>query len=112
MNTRKTLLTRISGTLVLGTALVAFSGCAPVAQKPAKPGFVIQVSDNDPAKWNLALNNAKNVQAELGKDNADVEIVAYGPGDSSLDHTPEERIVLDEYLRAIRVLRAVLVAFR
>lgn len=39
-------------------------------------------------------------------------IVAYGPGDSSLDHTPEERIVLDEYLRAIRVLRDVLVAFR
>ncbi|MGN6030420.1 MAG: [LysW]-lysine hydrolase, partial [Thermomicrobiales bacterium] len=32
-------------------------------------------------------------------------IAAYGPGDSSLDHTPDERIVLDEYLRAIRVLR-------
>jgi [amino group carrier protein]-lysine/ornithine hydrolase len=37
-------------------------------------------------------------------------IVAYGPGDASLDHTPEERIVLDEYLRAIRVLTEVLVA--
>jgi LysW-gamma-L-lysine carboxypeptidase len=31
-------------------------------------------------------------------------IVAYGPGDSSLDHTSHEHIVLDEYLRAIRVL--------
>jgi LysW-gamma-L-lysine carboxypeptidase len=31
-------------------------------------------------------------------------IAAYGPGDSALDHTPEERIDLDEYLRAIRVL--------
>lgn len=38
-------------------------------------------------------------------------IVAYGPGDSSLDHTPDERIELAEYLRAIRVLRNVLVAF-
>lgn len=38
-------------------------------------------------------------------------IVAYGPGDSSLDHTPEERIELDEYLRAIRVLSDVLVSF-
>lgn len=38
-------------------------------------------------------------------------IVAYGPGDSSLDHTPEERIELDEYLRAIRVLSDVLAAF-
>lgn len=31
-------------------------------------------------------------------------IAAYGPGDSLLDHTPEERIDLDEYTRAIRVL--------
>jgi LysW-gamma-L-lysine carboxypeptidase len=37
-------------------------------------------------------------------------IVAYGPGDAALDHTPEERIDLDEYGRAIRVLRNVLVA--
>jgi LysW-gamma-L-lysine carboxypeptidase len=36
-------------------------------------------------------------------------IVAYGPGDSSLDHTPDERIDLGEYLRAVRVLREVLV---
>src|SRR5690606_39270707 len=35
-------------------------------------------------------------------------IVAYGPGDSSLDHTPEEHLVLDEYLRAIEILKAVL----
>ena len=38
-------------------------------------------------------------------------IAAYGPGDSSLDHTPEERIELDEYLRAVRVLTNVLTAF-
>lgn len=31
-------------------------------------------------------------------------ILAYGPGDSALDHTPDEYIDLDEYLRAIRVL--------
>jgi LysW-gamma-L-lysine carboxypeptidase len=35
-------------------------------------------------------------------------IVAYGPGDAALDHTPEERIVLDEYLKAVRVLAGVL----
>ncbi|MGM0401691.1 MAG: [LysW]-lysine hydrolase [Chloroflexota bacterium] len=35
-------------------------------------------------------------------------IVAYGPGDSRLDHTPNEHISLDEYLRAIRVLERVL----
>jgi [amino group carrier protein]-lysine/ornithine hydrolase len=35
-------------------------------------------------------------------------IVAYGPGDSKLDHTPHERQELDEYLRAIRVLAGAL----
>jgi LysW-gamma-L-lysine carboxypeptidase len=37
-------------------------------------------------------------------------IVAYGPGDAALDHTPEERIVLDDYLRGVRVLTRVLAA--
>ncbi|MXV92230.1 MAG: [LysW]-lysine hydrolase [Chloroflexi bacterium] len=37
-------------------------------------------------------------------------ILAYGPGDSTLDHTPHEHIDLDEYLRAIAVLTAVLTA--
>jgi LysW-gamma-L-lysine carboxypeptidase len=31
-------------------------------------------------------------------------IVAYGPGDSALDHTPNEHLSLDEYWRAITVL--------
>ncbi|MEP7294440.1 MAG: [LysW]-lysine hydrolase [Chloroflexota bacterium] len=31
-------------------------------------------------------------------------VVAYGPGDSALDHTPNEHIDLNEYLRAVRVL--------
>ncbi|MHB1317336.1 MAG: [LysW]-lysine hydrolase [Anaerolineae bacterium] len=35
-------------------------------------------------------------------------IVAYGPGDSAYDHTPDERMHLPEYLRAIRVLTGVL----
>lgn len=42
--------------------------------------LVIQVSDNDLAKWNLALNNARNVQDDLGAANVELEIVAYGPG--------------------------------
>jgi LysW-gamma-L-lysine carboxypeptidase len=34
--------------------------------------------------------------------------VAYGPGDSSLDHTPNEHIEVSEYLRSIAVLTDVL----
>jgi len=53
---------------------------ATLAQQSAKHQVVFQVSDNDPAKWNLALNNARNVLADLGTDNVQIEIVAYGPG--------------------------------
>ncbi len=37
-------------------------------------------------------------------------IVAYGPGDSRLDHTPQEHIRIAEYHQAIDVLTAVLVS--
>jgi len=45
-----------------------------------KQKVVFQVSDADPKKWNLTLNNVKNIQHDLGKDNVDIEVVAYGPG--------------------------------
>ena len=45
-----------------------------------KERVVFQVSDNEPARWNTTLNNAKNVQDLLGADKVDIEIVAYGPG--------------------------------
>jgi LysW-gamma-L-lysine carboxypeptidase len=35
-------------------------------------------------------------------------IVAYGPGDSALDHTPQEHLAFGEYLQAIAVLTRVL----
>jgi intracellular sulfur oxidation DsrE/DsrF family protein len=60
--------------MLLATPLAALA----VGNAPTK--VVIQVSDNDPAKWNLALNNAKNIQNDLGAKNVDIEIVAYGPG--------------------------------
>lgn len=43
-----------------------------------------------------------NITAATWKD---VPIIAYGPGDSSLDHTPEERIDVREYRQAIEVLK-------
>lgn len=52
----------------------------PAHAQSTKEKVVIQVSDNDPAKWNLALNNARNVQEDLGADKVEVEIVVYGPG--------------------------------
>jgi intracellular sulfur oxidation DsrE/DsrF family protein len=62
---------------VLGAMIPAANAQQTAAQRTR---VVIQVSDNDPAKWTLALNNAKNVQTDLGEGNVDIEIVAYGPG--------------------------------
>ena len=38
----------------------------------------------------------------------DVPMLAYGPGDSALDHTPHEHLSLEEYGRAIQVLKGAL----
>ena len=66
---------------LLFTAFVAIAlSSGAQAQQAAKQRVIFQVSDADPARWNLALNNANNVQAELGKNNVQIEIVAYGPG--------------------------------
>jgi LysW-gamma-L-lysine carboxypeptidase len=37
-------------------------------------------------------------------------IVAYGPGESTLDHAPNEHIILEEYEQAIRILQGALTA--
>lgn len=71
--------------LAAALGLAPCLACAQSAAHAATMGsarnhVVIQVSDADPAKWNLALNNARNVQEDLGMDNVDIEIVAYGPG--------------------------------
>jgi LysW-gamma-L-lysine carboxypeptidase len=38
-------------------------------------------------------------------------IVAYGPGDSALDHTPNEHLPVDEYWKAVNVIEQTLHAF-
>ena len=72
----------IAGILMSGALMFGAMAAPALAAEAAK--MVIQVSDNDPAKWNLALNNAKNIQKDLGKGNVELEIVAYGPGISML----------------------------
>ncbi|MDM7323631.1 MAG: [LysW]-lysine hydrolase [Thermus sp.] len=39
-----------------------------------------------------------------------VPMVAYGPGDSTLDHTPHEHVEVEEFLKGIQVLREALEA--
>ena len=78
-------------------------GTGATAQKRHK--LIIQVSDNDPAKWNLALNNAKNVQDDVGAANVDIAIVAYGPGIGMLKlDSPTASRVADAMKANVRVV--------
>jgi intracellular sulfur oxidation DsrE/DsrF family protein len=61
---------------------IALIAAGSAAADGAKHRIVIQVDQNDKAVMDLALNNARNV-IEYYRDkhaDADVEIVAYGPG--------------------------------
>ncbi|MDB5855777.1 MAG: hypothetical protein JWR22_3818 [Herminiimonas sp.] len=58
----------------------ADAAVAPTTQASARHKVVVQVSESDPKKWELALNNVRNLQVDLGQANTDIEIVAYGPG--------------------------------
>ena len=77
MNPRRMILSAALTALLIAPITGAFAQTA-MADKPHK--VVFQVSDADPAKWNLTLNNARNVQQDLGNDKVAIEIVAYGPG--------------------------------
>ncbi|HZS66992.1 MAG TPA: hypothetical protein VFA72_07765 [Burkholderiales bacterium] len=65
---------------LLGLGAAAAPALAQQKKSAAKHRVIFQVSDNDPARWQLALSNARNVQTDLGKENVQIEIVAYGPG--------------------------------
>ena len=65
--------------------------------------IVMQISENQPPVWNLALNNIRNVQKELGAKNVEVEVVAYGPGLS---------IIRDDSVVANRVQEAMATGVR
>jgi hypothetical protein len=70
---------------LLSAAVVAGAlGATPLAalaqDAAKKTRVVVQVSEADPARWNLVLNNVKNLQDDLGAGNVEIEVVAYGPG--------------------------------
>ena len=71
-----------SAFLGLLSATFLGAGCAQpaVATAAKRQKLLLQMSEADPARWNMALIYAKNVQDELGAANVDIEIVAFGPG--------------------------------
>jgi len=66
--------------LVLFALAVPQTLMAQEAKPFAEHKFVLQISDMDPSKQTLVLNVAGNILKAYGQDQADVEIVAFGPG--------------------------------
>jgi len=62
---------------------------AAIRRSGGQPGFVLKSGSSDMNLAGLAWK---------------CPIVAYGPGDSELDHTPDEHILIPEYLSAVQVL--------
>ena len=62
---------------------------AAIRQAGGQPGFVLKTGTSDMNILGPAWG---------------CPIVAYGPGDSNLDHTPEEHILVSEYLKGVEVL--------
>lgn len=60
--------------------------------------IIVQVSENDPKRWGLALNNIRNLQAALGADKVDITLVAFGPG---IDMLKDDSIVAERVSGAV-----------
>jgi LysW-gamma-L-lysine carboxypeptidase len=71
----------------------SFLSAIRASDSTVQPGFVLKTGTSD-----------MNVVAPIWR----CPIVAYGPGDSALDHTPNEHLSLDEYWRAIGVVEQAL----
>ncbi len=71
----------------------SFLSAIRAAEPRVQPGFVLKTGTSD-----------MNVVGPIWR----CPIVAYGPGDSALDHTPHEHLSLDDYWRAVGVMETML----
>ncbi|MHB1302942.1 MAG: DsrE family protein [Acidiphilium sp.] len=63
--------------------LKTFDYAHPIFAHPhpfAAARVVIQVREDDPVRWSMALSNAQNMLKLMGQDRTQIVIVAYGPG--------------------------------
>jgi intracellular sulfur oxidation DsrE/DsrF family protein len=75
-----TFTSRRSLLLLAGAGLLAATLPAAAQSGPARNRAVFQVTENDPARWNLILNNMQNLRDGVGSEGIEIELVAFGPG--------------------------------
>ena len=65
-----------------GASLLALALPQLVMAQTAAPKnrALFSVTDNEPARWTMILNNIQNLREGVGAEPVEVELVAYGPG--------------------------------
>ena len=70
--------------LLLAGGAAVLAAILPVAARAqaqvVRNRALFQVTDNDPARWNMILNNMTNLKEGVGSEGVEVELIAYGPG--------------------------------
>ena len=70
--------------LLLAGGAAVLAAILPVAARAqaqvVRNRALFQVTDNDPARWNMILNNMVNLKEGVGSEGVEIELVAYGPG--------------------------------
>ncbi|MFZ1909828.1 MAG: hypothetical protein WAU52_12170 [Burkholderiales bacterium] len=91
--------------ILLAAALLGAALAAPALAQDRPQRLLIQISDENPKVWGLALANARNVRHDLGPDKVQIEIVVYGPAIRMLEAESDwrDRVteVIDEGIRVV-----------
>jgi len=87
----------LSGAALLGLALPRIAIAQAAA---AKNRALFQVTDNDPARWNMILNNMQNLREGVAGEPVEIELVAYGPGINMLKSESAVRQRIAEALKS------------
>jgi intracellular sulfur oxidation DsrE/DsrF family protein len=89
--------------LVVAVGLL-WASAAPAAEVP-RYRLVMQVTEDSVDKLRLTLKHAANVQDTLGRDNVQIEVVAWGPGVNTLRYyTPLDEEIKQAVYRGVRVV--------
>jgi uncharacterized protein len=70
--------------LLLIAALVAMPGGYAVAQDKNRHQVILQISDDNVKSWQTTFNVVNNLTATYGRENVDIEVVAFGDGINAL----------------------------
>ncbi len=99
-----------------GTVRIAYRGYEPAwrgeSRSPLVRSFLaaIRAQEDPDAKPSFVVKTGTSDMNVVGPVWG-CPILAYGPGDSRLDHTPDEHVALEEYWRAVLVLERALLSF-